>query len=712
MKRSRSQIVTVVVLCCLIAVFYYFDLGRFLNLDELKRRQSELQELFSRSPVTFVLSFAAIYISCAALSIPGATVLTLASGFIFGLVGGTIFVSICSTVGATLAFLVSRFLLRDFVSRKFSSGIQKIDAGIQREGAFYLLALRLVPVFPFFMVNLAMGLTSIRVMTYAFVSQIGMLAGTIAYVNAGTQLSQISSLKGLLSPQILLSFAFIGVLPLVAKGLMNAWKNRRLISKYKAPKKFEYNIVVIGAGSGGLVSSLIAAAVNAKVALIEKHKMGGDCLNTGCVPSKALIRSAKIYSYVKAASEFGIDVSDAKVDFRSVMERVQNVIRKIEPHDSVERYTSMGVECVTGEAEILSPYEVRVGQRVLTAKNIIIATGARPLVPPIPGLIDDVFYTSDTIWSLREQPKRLLVLGGGPIGCELAQAFARLGSKVIQVEKLPRLMMREDPDVSEFVTQSLRRDGVEVLTGYQVKSFGRDGSGRFVICDLAGVEKRIDFDDVLLALGRKPNVTGFGLEKLGVKIAPNGTIEVNDRLQTNYPNMYACGDVAGPFQFTHMAAHQAWFASVNALFKPFKMFKINYKIVPWCTFTDPEVARVGMNELDAKEKGVAFEVTHFDIAELDRAITESSDHGFIKVLTVPGSDKILGATIVGAHAGDIISEYVTAMKYGFGLNKILGTIHIYPTLAEANKYAAGVWRKNHAPQRVLRFLRRFHAWRL
>lgn len=478
------------------------------------------------------------------------------------------------------------------------------------------------------------------------------------------------------------------------------------------PKKFDYNVVVIGAGSGGLVSSYIAAVVKAKVALIEKHAMGGDCLNTGCVPSKALLRSAKMLSYAKRATEFGFTKTTVEFDFAAVMDRVQRVIQEIAPHDSVERYTKLGVECISGAAKIIDPYRVEVNGRTLTTRSIIVATGARPLVPPIPGLAESGYLTSDTLWSLRELPKRLVVLGGGPIGAEMAQAFARLGAAVTIVEMAPQILIREDAEVIELVTEKFRTEGITVLTGHKAKAFDKhaDGSGE-LLCDAAGREVRIGFDKVIVALGRKANVTGFGLEELGVNLNPNGTITADVFLRTNYPNIYVCGDVAGPYQFTHVAAHQAWYACVNALFSPLKKFKADYRVIPWATFTDPEVARVGLNEKDAKAQGVSYEVTTYGIDDLDRAIADSEAHGFVKILTVPGRDTILGVTIVGSHAGDLIAEYVLAMKQRIGLNKLLGTIHIYPTLAEANKYAAGEWKKAHAPAFALTLLEKFHRFR-
>lgn len=476
------------------------------------------------------------------------------------------------------------------------------------------------------------------------------------------------------------------------------------------PKQFDRNLIVIGGGSAGLVSALIAAAVNAKVTLIEKHKMGGDCLNTGCVPSKALIKSAKVASLINRSNEFGINVPESNVDFAAVMERVQSVISKIEPHDSVERFESLGVECIEGEAKITSPWTVEINGKVLSARSIIVATGARPFVPPIKGIDQVDYLTSDNLWDIRELPKRLVVLGGGPIGCELTQAFTRLGSQVTQIEMLPRIMIREDDEIAAMVTKRFQDEGVDIRTEHVAKEVLIKNNQKFLICEHDNNTVEIEFDEILVAVGRAANTSGFGLEELGVELNPNKTIRVNEKLQSSIPNIYACGDVAGPYQFTHTAAHQAWYATVNALFGKLKSFKVDYSVIPWATFTDPEVARVGLNEQDAKEKGLPYDVTSYGIDDLDRAITEGEDHGVVKVLTVPGKDKILGVTIIGDHAGELITEYITAMKHGFGMNKILGTIHIYPTFSEANKFAAGVWKKANAPQTLLKLVGKYHRW--
>lgn len=700
----------------LIGAYFIFDLGSYLSLDQFKAQQAAIEDWRMTNPLLAVGVYALIYIAVTALSLPGAAIMTLAGGAIFGLLWGTLIVSFASTIGATLAFLVSRFLLRDWVQSRFGDKLRTINEGVTKDGALYLFSLRLVPLFPFFVINLVMALTPIRVRTFYWVSQVGMLAGTLVYVNAGTQLAQTDSLQGILSPGLLVSFALLGLFPLVAKKIVEWVKARKVYARWTKPASFDRNLVVIGGGSAGLVTSYIAAAVKAKVTLVEKHKMGGDCLNTGCVPSKALIRSAKLLSHMRRSKEFGIREAHADFDFAEVMERVQRVIKTVEPHDSVERYRQLGVDVVQGQAKITSPWSVDIktatGTQTLTTRNIVIATGARPFVPPIPGIEEVGYLTSDNVWELRELPPRLLVLGGGPIGSEMAQTFARLGSKVTQVERRPRLLTREDPEVSEMVAQRFREEGIDVLLEHQAKQFLTGNGENILIAENrlnGGREVRIPFDAVLVAVGRAANLQGFGLEELGI---PAGrTIETNEFLQTKYPNIYAAGDVAGPFQFTHTAAHQAWYAAVNALFAPFKKFRADYSVIPWSTFIDPEVARVGLNELEAKQQGISYEVTTYGIDDLDRAIADEAAHGMIKVLTVPGKDKILGVAIVGEHAGDLLAEYVVAMRHGIGLNKILGTIHIYPTLAEANKYVAGNWKRAHAPERLLHWVERFHRWR-
>ncbi|MDE2307172.1 MAG: FAD-dependent oxidoreductase [Xanthomonadaceae bacterium] len=712
MKSKTTLIRWLIVIGLLGAAAAFFALGlqHQFTLEALKARQHALAGFRQAHPWLLAGAFFLIYVAFAALSLPAATLLTLAAGAVFGLLEGMLLVSFASSIGATLAFLASRFVFRDAVQRRFGKRLQAIDRGMRREGALYLFTLRLVPVIPFFVLNLLMGLTALPARTFYWVSQVGMLAATLVFVNAGTQLASLQSLSGILSPRIVGSFVLLGVFPLLARWVVDRAKARRVYARWPKPKQFDRNLVVIGAGSAGLVTAYIAAAVRAKVTLIEQHAMGGDCLNTGCVPSKALIHGARLAAQARDAGRAGVHVGEVRVDFRAVMERVQQAVATVAPHDSVERYRELGVDVQRGRARIVSPWVVELDGKPIRTRSIVIATGARPFVPPIPGIEEAGYLTSDTLWQLRELPKRLLVLGGGPIGCELAQAFARLGSSVTQVEALDRLLIREDDEVSAFVRARLAADGVDVRTGCKAVRVEQGGDGAVLVCESAGHTLRLPYDSLLVAVGRKPRTAGFGLEELGIPVA--NTVETDAYLATLYPNIYACGDVAGPYQFTHTAAHQAWYAAVNALFGQFRRFRADYAVIPAVTFVDPEVARVGLNEREAREQGIACEVTRYDLDDLDRAIAEDHAHGFLKILTPPGKDRILGATIVGQHAGELLAEFVLAMRHGLGLNKLLGTIHAYPTWAEANKYAAGNWKKAHAPERVLRWLARYHAWRL
>ncbi len=717
--NSRKLVIAVLLLAG-ISAFFALDLGRYLSLSFLKDSQSSFQSTFEQHPVWVTLVFFAVYVAVTGLSLPGAVIMTLAAGAGFGLVLGTIVVSFASTLGATLAMLAARYLLRDSIQARFGKRLDEINKGIEKEGAFYLFSLRLIPVVPFFVLNLLMGLTRIRTWTYFWVSQVGMLAGTVVYVNAGTQIAKIDSLQSIASPALIGSFVLLGLLPLVVNKLLQFLKRRKVYARWARvrPTSFDRNLIVIGAGAGGLVSAYIAAVVKAKVTLVESHKMGGDCLNYGCVPSKALIRSAKLAHQMRHGASYGLRNSTPVFSFKAVMQRIQAVIRAIEPHDSIERYTGLGVEVLQGHARIVNPWTVEIalnggGTQTLTTRSIVIAAGARPLVPPLPGLEEAGYATSDTLWEafaqLDEVPRRLVILGGGPIGCELAQAFARLGSQVTQVEMAPRLMLREDEEVSELARQALAADGVSVLTGHQALRCETSDGVKTLVVEHGGSEQRLDFDQLICAVGRVARLEGYGLEELGIPV--QRTVDTNEYLQTIYPNIYAAGDVAGPYQLTHVAAHQAWYAAVNALFGEFRLFKADYSVIPWTTFIDPEVARVGLNEQEAREKNIPFEVTRYGMDDLDRAIADGEARGFVKVLTVPGKDTILGVTIVGTHAGELLAEYVLAMRHGLGLNKILSTIHTYPTLAEANKYAAGEWKRAHQPRRLLEWVRRYHDWK-
>ncbi|MBE0361433.1 MULTISPECIES: FAD-dependent oxidoreductase [Pseudoalteromonas] len=713
-----KKIFLLLIAAAAVGLFFHFNLHQLLTLDGLKGSMDQFNQYKEQSPLLVIGGFFLLYVVVTALSLPGAAILTLAAGALFGLVEGLLVASFASTIGATLAFLVSRYLLRDSIKQRFPERLAAIDAGVEKEGGFYLFTLRLVPVFPFFLINLLMGVTAIKSWTYYWVSQLGMLAGTFVFVLAGTQLAQIESLSGILSFNLILSFALLGIFPFIAKGILNVFKKRRVYKNYTKPKKFDRNMIVIGAGAGGLVTSYIAAAVKAKVTLIEAGEMGGDCLNYGCVPSKAVIKSAKIAEQIRHGENYGLENATPQFSFKKVMARVHKVIADVAPHDSVERYTNLGVDVVKGYGKLIDPWTVEIklndgGTQTLTARTIVIATGARPFVPPLPGIEETGYVTSDTLWNkfaeLDEAPKKLVVLGGGPIGSELAQSFARLGSSVTQIEMAERIMIKEDLEVSTFAHEALTESGVNILTSHQaLRCEARDGK-KYIVVKHNDKEIDIEYDELLCAVGRSARLKGYGLEELGIET--NRTVVTNEYLETLYPNIFAAGDIVGPYQFTHVAAHQGWYAAVNGLFGHLKKFKVDYRVIPWTTFIDPEVARVGLNEQDAKDKGIDYEITRFEFEELDRAITDSATKGFIKVITPKGKDKILGVTVVSEHAGDLIAEFVLAMKHGLGLNKILGTIHSYPTWAEGNKYAAGEWKRAHAPEKVLNLLEKYHTWR-
>jgi pyruvate/2-oxoglutarate dehydrogenase complex dihydrolipoamide dehydrogenase (E3) component/uncharacterized membrane protein YdjX (TVP38/TMEM64 family) len=713
-----SRIILALAMAAAVVAFFWFDLGAYLTIDAIKAQQADFGARYAADPFLTIALFMAIYVAVTAASLPGAAILTLAAGALFGLVAGTAIVSFASTIGATLAFLVSRHLFRDTVKTKFGARLKIIDQGMERDGAFYLFSLRLVPAFPFFIVNLLMGLTAIRTWTFYWVSQIGMLLGTIVYVNAGTQLARIDTAAGIVSPGLLLSFTALGLLPWLGKAIMGAIKRRRVYAPYRRPARFDRNLVVIGAGAAGLVSSYIAATVRAKVTLVEDGKMGGDCLNYGCVPSKALIKSARVARTVRHAGDYGVTAPPPQVDFPAIMRRVDDVIKAIEPHDSVERFTGLGVDVIGGYATIIDPWTVEIRRhdgdvQRLTTRSIVIAAGAAPFVPDLPGLADSGYVTSDTLWerfaALDQLPERIVVLGGGPIGCELSQAFACLGARVTQVEMADRLLLREDDDVSAVALASQQAAGVDVkLSCRALRCEGDEGDRRLIVLD-NGQELALPFDALLIAVGRQARLTGYGLEALGIDTGK--TVVTDDYLATVFPNIYAAGDVAGPYQLTHVASHQAWFATVNALFGGFKRFKADYRVIPAVTFLHPEIARVGLTEREAQDSGIAYDVTTYPLDDLDRAIADGMTQGFVKVLTAAGKDRIVGAAIVGEQAGELLAEFVTAMKFNLGLNKMLATIHSYPTMAEANKFVAGHWKQARKPERLLAIVERYHAWR-
>lgn len=703
-------IIFLLIIALIIFSVIFFDIGSYLTFSELKDKQAQLQSLVSENPYLSAGIYFLIYVIATAISIPGALIFTLAGGALFGFLYGTLLVSFASTIGALLGFLVARYFLHDYVQTRFASRLTLINKKVKEEGALYLLFLRLVPVFPFVLVNLVMALTPIRSFTFYWVSQLGMLPATMIYVNAGTQIAKISSLNDITSPSLLFALALLGALPFISKGIFNVIKSRRLYKSFNKPKSFEYNTVVLGGGSAGLVAAYTTSTLQGKVALIERHQMGGDCLNTGCVPSKSILRSAKFVADIKNHTAFGITNATQNFDYKNIIERVHNKIATIEPKDSVERYTELGVDCERGDATVISPWEVQVEGKTLTTKNIIVATGATPALPDIEGLSSIPYFTTDSIWSLSELPESLVIIGAGPIGCELGQAFARLGSTVTIIQRNAVILPNEDEEAASIIETSLQQDGITLHKNFHSEKVIRENSHYAMLGKKDGTAITIHFSHVLIATGRKANLQG--LDALELEVDDKQRLVTNDTLQTKYPNIYACGDVTSSMQYTHSASHQAWYAAFNALFHPVKKFKCTLNNMPRAVFTDPEIASIGITEQQAKDNELDYQVTTFPMDDIDRAITDNATTGFIKVITPTNSDKILGACIVGEHASELIAEFVLAKTHGLGLNKILQTVHIYPTRSEINRMVAGKWRRSKLTQRTINLLSKFQSWRL
>lgn len=705
-----KRLVLLIALIGFFAAFFFLGGPKLLSFQTLQAEAGALRALAEARPLLFAGGYFAVYLLVTGLSLPGAAVLTLAGGALFGFAEGLVLVSFASALGAVLACALARSLFRPLVSQRFQSQLAVINEGLARDGVFYLLSLRLVPVVPFFVVNLVFGLTRLPLRQFYWVSQLGMLPGTVVYVLAGTELGALTGPQDILSPPLLLALGALGLFPWLARGLLAVLARGRALRGFARPRRFDDNVIVIGGGSGGLIAALVAATARAEVTLVERDAMGGDCLNRGCVPSKALLSAAHLAA-AQRRGRAGVRSLGVEVNFAEVMEQVHSAIATIEPKDSAERYEGLGVKVLKGSATLVDPWTVEVNGARRTARAIILATGGEPLVPPIPGLEDCDPLTSDTLWQLTEAPERCLVLGAGPIGCELAQSLAALGSSVTLVDQASQVLPREDDAVGAVVAEALEAEGLSLRLGAKAEAFtpgGAPGSGTLTLAD----GETLPFDRVLVAVGRRPVTEGLGLDALGVARLPNGALDVDETLRASIPTIYGCGDVVGPYQFTHMASDQAGVAALNALFRPLKAFKWTGAVVPWVTFTAPEVARVGLSEREAQEKSLAVTVTRVGYDDNDRAIAEGETAGFIQVLTPPGKDRILGVTIVGARAGELLAPWVLAMTHGLGLKKIMGTIHAYPTYAELNKAVASAWRKAHAPEKALDLLRHWHGlWR-
>lgn len=690
-----------------------------IGLGDLRAALEPLGSWRAADPMAATLAAFALYVAVTALSLPLGIWMTLGIGALFGFWWGLAIVSFASTLGASLAFLSARHLMRDWARARLGARLEAIDRGLARDGVLYLLTLRLVPAVPFFAVNLAMGLTALPLRRFWWASQIGMLPGTAIYVNAGTELAAVRSVSDIVSPGMLGALLALGAFPWIARWGAGWLRLRRLRAPWPRPRRFDRNLVVIGAGAAGLVAAYMAATLRARVTLIEEAEMGGDCLNTGCVPSKTLIRSGRAAAEVRRAADFGIRAGSPETDWPAVTARIRAAIAAIAPNDSAERYRGLGVEVLAGRARIADPWHVEVtteaGMRRLSTRAIVIATGAAPVVPPIPGLIDAGCLTSETIWTRLADPagppRRLAILGAGPIGCELAQALARLGLGVVLIEAAPRILPREDAEAAGLAAAALAADGVEIRTGARVASVGgRAGDLRLILAD--GAE--IAAEAVLAATGRRARLQGLGLEALGIG-AEGPTIETDAFMRTLHPNILAAGDVAGPAQFTHAAAQQGWGAAVNALVggivPGLRGLRVAGATMPAVTFTDPEIARAGLSEEEARARGIAHEVTRHDLGHLDRAIADGVTGGFVKVVTAGRGGRILGVTIVAPHAGEMLAPFLLAMQARLGLGRMLATVLPYPTYAEAGKFAAGTWRKRRTNPRALALAGAFNRWR-
>ena len=700
MKASRWAILAVLITAT--ACFFYFDLSQYLTLESIKAHSGALHGKVQANPWWAAAVFCAVYAALTALSFPGTVVLTLLAGALFGLLEGTLLVSVASNVGALVAMLISRFMLRDWVQRRFGKQIAGINKGLAREGTFYLVSLRLIPLVPFVLLNPALGLTRINIWTFWWTTQLGMLPGHAIYVNAGEKLVGLRSLSGILSPSIIGTLVLLAVFPILATRLLTFYKARKVYRGWRKPKRFDCNLVVIGGGTGGLATARVAASLKARVSLVERERLGGLAMHDGGVPSKALCHVANRSQGQHSDEAF----TEAMAQMRHLAEAARRDI-------SVDQYRRLGVDVIQGEARISSPWTVDVGGRTLTTRAIVIATGSRPQIPSIPGLAAVEPMTSDTLWALSERPERLLILGSGADACEFAQAFQRLGCQVTLASEDERLLSQEDAEVSEMMAKVLTADGIEIWLGLKAQRVETTEGERRLICDDdEGNERSLPFDRVLLMLGQRADVEGLGLSKLRLECGDDGTLEADEYLATRYPNIYAVGSVAGPYGAPHVAEHQGWYAAVNALFGGLKRFVVSDRVTPRAIFTTPEIATVGLNEAEAHALKLEFETTRLDLSTHAGAVIAGAGQGYVKVITEHDTDRILGVTIVGDHASETIAGFVVAMKHKLGMNKLGKTVLVSPTQGEALRQVAEIWQRQHQSARMRAWAERFNRWML
>ncbi len=709
---TASRLLLLGILAAAVAAFFTLDLGQYLTLESIKANSGALHAKVQAYPWWSRSLFFIVYALLTALSFPGTVVLTLLAGALFGLLEGTLLVSLASNFGAVAAMLISRFLLRDWIQRRFGKQIAGINRGLARDGAFYLVSLRLIPIVPFVLLNPALGLTRVGLWTFWWTTQLGMLPGHAIYVNAGRQLVRIDSLSGILSPGMITTLVLLAVFPLVATRLLTSYKARLAYRGWRRPKHFERNLVVVGGGTGGLATARIAASLCARVSLLERERLGGVAMHEGGVPARALRRQANRLHGLRSDPRVASSL-DVAGGFSQAMDDMQRLTRAAMKSASSEHYARLGVEVIMAEGRLSSPWTVEAGGRSLSSRAIVIATGSRPCVPPIAGLEAIEPLTCDNLWDLREPPGRLLVLGGGAGACEFAQSFQRLGCQVTLVSERETLLEQEDPEAAGVVLAALRADGVELQLGLAPLRVEVDGDECLLVCRRGEEgEQALPFDRLLLALGQHADIRGLGLDELGLRCGEDGSLEVDEYLTTRFPNIYAVGSVAGPYGAPHVAEHQAWYAAVNALFGDFKRFAVSERVIPRAVFTTPEVASVGLSEPEARAQGTEFDVTRVPLGALSGAIAEEAGEGFIKVLTERGKDRILGVSIVGEQASETLAGFVVAMKHKIGMNRLADTVHLGATLGDASRLLAETWQRQHRPLRLLRWAERLNRWRL
>lgn len=735
------------VLYAVAGVLIVLALKYFHVQDLLKSALDWIGKLGPWGPVIFV----GLYVVATVLFVPG-SLLTLGAGAVFGVALGSVCVSISATLGATAAFLVGRYLARDAIARKIEKHekFATIDRAVADEGWKIVLLTRLSPVFPFTLLNYAFGLTRVKLSHYVLASWIGMIPGTVMYVYLGslvnvgaghrqrttgewvlygvgllatvtvtvfvTRLARRALAKKIGSTETVQSSKEIMSVPSAPVLVRPAdAHNARLVSNVHPPDWQNpspapcYNLVVIGAGTAGLVTAAGAAGLGAKVALVEKSLLGGDCLNVGCVPSKAVIRSGRAVFDAKEAGPFGVRVGKpVEIDFSAVMERMRKLRADLSPHDSAQRFANLGVDVFLGEARFASPDTVEVAGQTLRFKRAVIATGARAVEPPILGLAEAGYLTNETVFNLTQRPARLAVIGGGPIGCELAQAFQRLGSQVSLLHKNAHLLDREDMEAAALVQKAFIREGVALHLNATITRVERSAGGKLVYYEAQGKEETLAVDEILAGAGRAPNIEGLNLEAAGVRYDRRKGVLVNDCLQTSNPHIYGAGDVCLAWKFTHAADFSARIVIQNALFLGRK--KASTLTMPWCTYTDPEIAHVGLYERDARERGVEVDTYVREFKEVDRAVLDGEEDGFVKFHVKKGHDEILGATIVARHAGEMISEISVAMAARIGLGKLASVIHPYPTQAEALRQCGDAYNRTRLTPTVKKWMGRWLAW--